>query len=177
NIDDQYMLGPFIMVSPITTPSTFEREVYLPYGVWYDFWGGDRIVGGKRIRVDAPLNRMPLHVRAGAILPLAPISIENSSDYLNEIELRIYSGSDGEFMLYIDDGESYEYEKGLYALIPIKWIEKENKIIIGEKKGLLDIEPIRFKVVIVERGRGVGIEESKPDKEIVYISREVILKL
>ncbi len=177
SIDDQFMFGPFIMVSPITTPSTFEREVYLPHGIWYDFWSGNNMVGGRRIVAVAPLDKIPLHIKAGAILPLAPISIENSSGYVNEIELRIYRGDNSEFTLYIDDGESYEYEKGFYALIPIKWIDKENKIVIGEKKGLLNIKPIRFNIVIVDKGRGVDIEESKPDREIEYIGKKVMLKL
>ncbi|MDK6027985.1 glycoside hydrolase family 31 protein [Ignisphaera sp. 4213-co] len=177
NIDDQYMFGPFIMVSPITIPSTFDREIYLPYGTWYDFWTGEKLVGGRRARVNAPLNIIPLHVRAGAVLPLAPLTIESSNEYGNEIELRVYRGRDGEFTLYIDDGETYDYEKGLYALIPIKWIEKENKLVISEKRGLFNIGSIKFKVVIVDRGKGVGVEESKPDEEIEYNGKEIELKL
>lgn len=177
NIDDQYMFGPFIMVSPVTTPATFERDVYLPHGIWYDFWSGNKLLGGKKIKCNAPLEKIPLHIRAGAILPLAPASIESFDDKINEIELRIYKGNDGEFVLYMDDGMSYEYEKGSYMLIPIKWIEKENKIVIGEKKGYLSAGPMAFKIVIVDKNKGVGIEESKADKEIEYTGKEIEVNL
>ncbi|MEL9939530.1 MAG: glycoside hydrolase family 31 protein [Ignisphaera sp.] len=176
-IDDQYMFGPFIMVSPITLPSTFERDVYLPHGMWYDFWTGDRVLGGRWIRVEAPLDRIPLHVRGGAILPLAPATIEKADDYGSEIELRIYRGRDGEFMIYLDDGETYDYEKGFYAVIPIRWVEKENKIIIDEKKGAMSIGSMKFKIVLVDKGRGVGIEESKPDIEVEYSGKRMELKI
>jgi len=176
NIDDQYMFGPFIMVSPITTPSTFEREVYLPQGLWYDFWTGKKLLGGCRIRVQAPLDIIPLHIKAGALIPLAPSNIKNSDEIGTEFELRIYRGRDGEFTLYIDDGETYAYENEVYALIPIKWIEKENRLVIRDKRGSMNMPQLRFKIVLVEEGKGVGLEEAKPDTIVEYSGKEISLR-
>lgn len=168
NIDDQYMFGPFIMVSPITTPSTFEREVYLPRGLWHDFWTGDVLSGGRKLKVRASLDTIPLHVRAGAIIPLVPATMKSGMEAVSEIELRVYRGRDSEFTIYIDDGESYDYEKGIYSLIPIKWIDSEKKLIFGDKIGSMDIGNLKIKIVFVEKGKGIGLEEAKPDIEILY---------
>jgi alpha-D-xyloside xylohydrolase len=168
NIDDQYMFGPFIMVSPITTPSTFEREVYLPRGLWHDFWTGDVLSGGRKLKVRASLDTIPLHVRAGAIIPLVPATMKSGMEAVSEIELRVYRGRDSEFAIYIDDGESYDYEKGIYSLIPIKWIDSEKKLIFGDKIGSMDIGNLKIKIVFVEKGKGIGLEEAKPDIEILY---------
>jgi len=175
HIDDQYMFGPFIMVSPITTPSTFEREVYLPRGLWYDFWSGKKLLGGRRVRIQAPLDTVPLYVKAGAVIPLAMDNIRNSDEIGTEFELRIYRGRDGEFALYMDDGETYAYENGMYTLIPFKWIEKENKLVIEDKKGLMNIPQLRFKVVLVEEGKGVGVDEAKPDVIVDYSGKKIVL--
>jgi alpha-D-xyloside xylohydrolase len=168
NIDDQYMFGPFIMVSPITTPSTFEREVYLPRGLWHDFWTGDVLSGGRKLKVRASLDTIPLHVRAGAIIPLVSATMKSGMEAVSEIELRVYRGRDSEFAIYIDDGESYDYEKGIYSLIPIKWIDSEKKLIFGDKIGSMDIGNLKIKIVFVEKGKGIGLEEAKPDIEILY---------
>lgn len=168
NIDDQYMFGPFIMVSPVTTPSTFEREVYLPKGLWYDFWTGELLHGGRKTIVKTPIDKIPLHVKAGSIIPLAPINIKSYMEPVSELELRIYRGRDAEFAIYIDDGETYEYEKGMYTLIPMKWINDENKLVLEDKKGSLEIRDLKLKIVLVEKGKGVGLEEAKPDAEVTY---------
>uniref|UniRef100_A0A7C4FHN1 Glycoside hydrolase family 31 protein n=1 Tax=Ignisphaera aggregans TaxID=334771 RepID=A0A7C4FHN1_9CREN len=175
NIDDQYMFGPYIMVSPVTTPSTYEREVYLPTGLWYDFWTGEVLAGGRRVRVRAPLDTLPLHVRAGAILPLAPASIRSAMEPISEVELRVYRGRDAEFAVYMDDGESYDYEKGAYCLIPVKWVEKEKKLVLGDKRGLMDVGTLKVKIVLVERGRGIGLEEATPDIEVLYEGKSKVI--
>ena len=87
---------------------------------------------------------------------------------VSELELRIYRGRDAEFAIYIDDGETYEYEKGMYTLIPMKWINDENKLVLEDKKGSLEIRDLKLKIVLVEKGKGVGLEEAKPDAEVTY---------
>jgi len=177
NIDDQYMFGPFIMVSPITTPSTFEREVYLPHGIWYDFWTGERMVGSRRIKVGAPLDIIPLHIKAGALIPMVAKDLSHTKEKFNEIELRVYRGNDGEFQLYIDDGETYDYEKGRYALVPIKWVEGDKRVILGKLRGIMELEPLVFRIVVVDKEKGVGLDVAKPDAEVEYKGDEVVVNL
>ncbi|RLF20738.1 MAG: alpha-xylosidase [Thermoprotei archaeon] len=177
-VDDEYMFGPYILVAPITTPSTYSREVYLPKGIWYDFWSGRKYTGGRYINVSAPLDKIPLFVRAGAILPMAPPTLRNAMERINSIELRIYPGKDGRFDLYDDDGETYNYERGEYALIPIEWRDRDKILIIGDKKGIYPLHEIRFEVVIVKEGKGIGIEKERmPDNIVNYKGKRVVLEI
>lgn len=171
-VDDQFMFGPSIMVSPVTRPSARERDVYLPRGIWYDFWTGEQVVGGRWVTASAPLERIPLHVRAGAIIPLAPVK-ESAGGRLEELELRIYPGSSGSFLLYEDDGESYGYERGEYTVIPIKWYEEDQELVIGDKEGDYKIGEVRLNIVWVGKGEGVGIGVSKPHAVEIYRGREI----
>jgi alpha-glucosidase (family GH31 glycosyl hydrolase) len=117
----QYLWGPSLLVAPVTRGGATHWPVYLPRGCWYDFWTHERFEGERWIEVTAPLERMPLFVRAGAIIPLAP-----SKQYLDEPEndgplsLLIYPEEDSSFALYEDDGTSWEYESGAYTLSTIR---------------------------------------------------------
>ncbi len=180
NIDDQYMFGPFIMVSPVTLPKATHRRVYLPktFGGWYDFWTGEKFEGGQDIEAPAPLDRIPLHVKAGAIIPMGPYLQYVDEKPADPIELRIYRGADGCFEIYEDNGEDYSYEKGSYAIIPIKWNEKEQKLVIGKRQGGFKgmLEERTFFIVWVREGHGVGIEPAKPDVVVHYNGRPVVVK-
>ncbi|MEM4871061.1 MAG: glycoside hydrolase family 31 protein [Thermofilaceae archaeon] len=176
-VDDEFMFGPFLLIAPVTTPSTYERDVYLPSGLWYDFWTGESYSGGRYVRVPSPLDRIPVFVRAGAILPLAPPGLQSSMERVDGLELRIYPGSDGRFELYDDDGETYDYEKGVYALVPIAWRDPEASLIVGEKRGAYELPELKLNVVIVEEGRGVGLAEVKdPDASVIYKGAKIELK-
>ncbi|WP_291767621.1 TIM-barrel domain-containing protein [Caldivirga sp. UBA161] len=178
NVGDQYMFGPFIMVSPVAAPVR-RRRVYLPGKVqWFDFWTGKAYTGGSYINAEAPLDRIPLHVKAGSILPLGPIKA-NSSEPENPIELRVYDGGDSEFTLYFDDGESYNYENGEYCLIPLRWLSGEGRLIIGDASGGYcgRINSLQFNVVLVSEGHGIGASPSKPDYSINYSGRAVEVKV
>src|SRR5690606_14410196 len=126
DIGDQYMFGPAFLVNPITRPMYYQsesrklegiekvREVYLPAGtIWYDFWTGKQYQGGQTITANAELDTMPLYVRAGSIVPMGP-KIQYTSEEKDPIELRIYPGADGQFVLYNDEGDNYNYENGFY---------------------------------------------------------------
>jgi alpha-D-xyloside xylohydrolase len=120
-------LNRFVMAvpsTPITQAGTTSRTVYLPHaGRWYDFWTGYIVKEGTHA-ADAPLDRIPLHVRAGSIIPLGP-EVEYAEQKPNDpIELQIYAGADGDFNLYEDAGDSYDYEKGEHSIIPVHWDEK-----------------------------------------------------
>ncbi len=106
-IGDQFMFGPALLVSPVLTEGATQRTLYLPAGTrWYDFWTGKHDEGGATVYVDAPLDRIPLAVRAGSILPLGP-AIEYAGQATDPIELRVYPGADADFTLYEDEGDSY----------------------------------------------------------------------
>ncbi|MBW4573648.1 MAG: glycoside hydrolase family 31 protein [Aphanothece sp. CMT-3BRIN-NPC111] len=111
---DQVLLGPSLMAAPIYRPGIEHRAVYLPEGVWYDWWSGERYEGSTHILAHAPLERMPLYVRAGAIIPMAPVMQHVDERPLDQLTLRIWSGT-GELTLYEDDGHTFEYKTGAWA--------------------------------------------------------------
>ncbi|MBL4828075.1 MAG: DUF5110 domain-containing protein [Spongiibacteraceae bacterium] len=136
NIGDQYLFGPSILVNPVYTYQSRSRDLYLPAGVsWYDFYTGTRIEGGQRIEAAAPLKRMPLFIKAGSILPIGP-SIQYTDEKLDApITLWVYTGADGSFELYEDDGKTYEYEQGAWSRIAITYEHKTKTLSIGERVG------------------------------------------
>jgi alpha-D-xyloside xylohydrolase len=148
DIRDQFMFGPALMVCPVTSAMYFgpestplrhiprTRTVYLPAGCdWYDFWTGQRYSGGKTITAKAPLDIVPLFVRAGSLLPLGPV-VQHSGEQLDApIELRIYPGADGSFTLYEDENDGYGYERGAYATTPIRWSDARRTLKIGPARG------------------------------------------
>lgn len=148
------------------------RRVYLPAGPsWHDFWTGERIPGGREIDSPAPLETMPLHVRAGSIVPFGPHLQYASEKPADPIELRVYRGADGRFEFYEDEGEGYAYERGAFATIPIEWSDAEGKLTIGTRRGEFPgmLERRSFRVVFVRRGHGVGLEpEAEADATVVY---------
>ncbi len=171
DIGDEFMFGPAILVSPVLTEHATERRLYLPAGAeWYDFWTGDRTQGGKEITAPAPLDRIPLGIRAGSILPLGP-AIEYAGQASDPIELRVYPGANGQFNIYEDQGDSYAYEHGAHAVIPVHWDDASRTITIGARQGSFPgMKPAHtFNVVIVGSGHGIGGEPTaKPDKTVHY---------
>ena len=126
--------------------------------------------GGRAVDVPAPPHEMPIFVRAGTILPLGP-PMEYSQQANDPIELRIYTGADGDFTLYQDQGDTYNYEKGAYATIPIRWNESTHKLTIGERKGKYNGMPetLTFQVVFVGTEHGTGIEPARtPESAFTY---------
>ena len=109
NIGTQYMFGPAFLVAPITEQGQTEKDVYLPAGTdWYNFWTNEKVAGGQWIKVAAPIDQIPVFVKAGSIIPLgAPIQSTATRQAIAEV--RVYPGRDAEFTLYDDDGLSYDY--------------------------------------------------------------------
>ena len=126
-LGDEYMFGPAFLVAPITNQGATSRIVYLPAGAeWYNFWTNERFKGGQAISVNAPIDTIPLFVRAGSILPLGN-EIENTVQKQDLAMIRIYPGIDGEFLLYDDDGKTYAYEKGKSRITHLHWNDSERK--------------------------------------------------
>lgn len=148
DIADQFMFGPALLVCPVTEPMYFgpdstpledkpkERVVYLPAGAeWYNFWTGRRYAGGQLIRTPAPLDILPLYVRAGSILPLGP-DVQHAGEKAGApLELRVYPGRDGQFDLYEDEGDSYRYEQGAYTWTPLAWNDSARELTAGPRQG------------------------------------------
>jgi len=136
DIADQYMFGPAFLVAPVTRFQATRRPVYLPAGTtWIDFETGRRHAGGQTIEAAAPLQRMPLFVRAGSIVPRTVVQ-----QYVDEkpdapLTIEVYTGADGSFSLYEDDGRSYGYERGQSSRIPLAWNEKTGELAIGAREG------------------------------------------
>jgi alpha-D-xyloside xylohydrolase len=166
------MFGPALLVSPVLTEGATQRTFYLP-GVgarWYDFWTGLHDVGGATVIVDAPLDRIPLEVRAGSILPLGPV-IEYAGQATDPIELRVYPGADADFTLYEDEGDSYRYERGAHSTVALHWDDATRMLTIGARQGSYPgmAAGHTFNVVIVSAGHGVGGDATaSPDKTIQY---------
>jgi alpha-D-xyloside xylohydrolase len=148
------------------------RSVYLPAGSsWIDFWTGEKLDGGRTIVADAPIEKMPLMVRAGSIVPMGPLVQYAAEKPADPIELRIYSGADGSFTLYEDENDNYDYEKGVYATIGFHWDDAKHQLTIDARKGQFPgmLETRRFNVVVVRKSHGSGVEATdNPDKAIMY---------
>jgi len=128
DLRDEYMFGPAFLVAPVTDQGATSRTVYLPAGVdWYNYWTNERLRGGQSIKVDAPIDRLPLFVRAGSILPLGE-PIENTHQVQKIAKLRVYPGADADFTLYQDDGNTYAYEKGNYMITRLHWHDAARKL-------------------------------------------------
>ena len=136
SLGDEYMFGPAFLVAPVTEYKARTRSVYLPAGTrWFDFYTGKAFAGGQRIEADAPLARMPLFVRAGAIVPLGPDIQYTAEKPDAAVTLDIYTGANGRFDLYEDDGVSYGYQRGQFTRIPITYDERTQTLTIGARQG------------------------------------------
>jgi alpha-D-xyloside xylohydrolase len=126
-ISDEYMFGPALLVAPVTEQGATSRQVYLPDGTdWYNFWTGERIKGGQTISVTAPIDTIPLFVRAGSIIPLgSPVESTHQAQAIEKI--RVYPGADADFTLFSDDGTTYAYEKGAGSITQLHWSEAKHK--------------------------------------------------
>ncbi|PYV68121.1 MAG: alpha-glucosidase [Acidobacteria bacterium] len=128
DIRDEYMFGPAFLVAPVTEQGATSREVYLPAGTdWYNYWTNERVRGGQAIKVDAPIEVLPLFVRAGAIVPLGS-AIENTGQEQKIEKVRVYPGADSEFTLYNDDGKTYAYEMGEFKTTHLRWDDAAQKL-------------------------------------------------
>jgi alpha-D-xyloside xylohydrolase len=174
------------------TPSAFAREqtveprektrsVYLPDGhFWFDFWTGETAKGGQTVKADAPIDKIPLFVKAGSIIPMGPFLQYSTEKPADPIELRVYPGANGSFTLYEDENDNYNYERGIHATIEFTWVDSLQQLTIGERKGAFPgmLKIRTFNIVVVGTGKGVGLPVStRMDKMVKYSGRTVIVKL
>ena len=146
NIGDEYMFGPSLLIAPVTEQGRTSREVYLPAGTdWYNFWTNEKVHGGQTLTVNAPIDIIPIFVRAGSILPLGAV-VESTNEVQKIASLRVYPGKDADFELYSDDGNTYDYEQGKSEVSKLHWSEAARKITRGgvalnvvSEAGLVDV--------------------------------------
>jgi alpha-D-xyloside xylohydrolase len=171
-IGDQFLFGPSILVNPVIQQGATSRFVYLPSApAWYDFWTGEKLEGDQRILSQAPLDRIPLYVKAGSILPLGPDVEYATQSPGAPLELRIYRGADGSFNLYEDEGDTYDYEKGAHSIIPIRWNNASLTLTVGTRQGEYPGMPKTriFRVILVSANHGAGPGvQATIDKEMHY---------
>jgi alpha-D-xyloside xylohydrolase len=136
DIGDQYMFGPAFHVAPVTTYGARSRDLYLPAGAeWYDFYSGEKRTGGSTFTVDAPLTQIPLHVRAGSIVPMGPDVQYALQETDGRLTIRVYRGADGNFSLYEDDGLTYAAERGEFSRISFRYSEADATLDIAAREG------------------------------------------
>jgi alpha-D-xyloside xylohydrolase len=128
DLRDEYMFGSAFLVAPVTDQGATSRMVYLPAGAdWYNYWTNERVHGGQTIKVDAPIDTLPLFVRAGSIVPVGePVLSTNEKQALAKV--LVYPGADTDFTLYDDDGKTYAYEKGASTIAHLHWDETTRKL-------------------------------------------------
>jgi len=136
DIADEYLFGPAFLVSPVYEYHARRREVYLPAGtLWYDFYSNHTFQGGREISAEAPLARMPLFVRAGSIVPVGPAIQYTGEKPGAPITLLVYTGANGSFALYEDEGTNTDYEHGAYATLPIHYDQASGTLTLGRRSG------------------------------------------
>jgi alpha-D-xyloside xylohydrolase len=192
DINDEYMFGKSLLVCPVTKPmysketkedfSTLKsRELYLPKGTdWYDFWTGEKFTGGQTIKKEAPIDIIPLFVKAGSILPVGPKVQFATEKKWDNLEIRIYEGANGEYTLYEDENDNYNYEKGVYSTITFSWDDALKVLTINDRKGSFPgmLSGRKFNIVKVSTGDGTGMDAVKKFNKVVdYTGMKLIVKL
>jgi len=186
SIPDQYMFGPAFLVNPVTQPlnrlstnaGITARPVYLPGSApWCDFWTGQTEPGGGTIKAPAPIETIPLYVKAGSIVPLGPFLQYATEKPADPIELRIYPGADGDFTLYEDENDTYHCEQGVYATTTFHWDDANRRLTIGPTGGSFPgmLSERVFQVVLVRPSHGAGLAiTEKPDRQIRFHGEQTV---
>jgi alpha-D-xyloside xylohydrolase len=179
DIKDQYLFGRDLMVAPVYVYGARERSVYMPTGTaWYDFHTGRRYQGGSRVTLKAPASRIPLLVRAGAIVPLGPVMQYVDQHRDAPITFNVYTGANGKFSLYEDDGVTNAYTRGEASRIPVSYDERSGTLTIGERTGQFKGMPAtrQFKVRFIKAGMSSAANFDLSDKVVAYEGKAITIK-
>jgi alpha-glucosidase/alpha-D-xyloside xylohydrolase len=159
---DQYLWGRQILVAPVVEKGVTQRSVYLPHGNWYDFWSNDRVEGGGEIRRSVDLETMPLYVAAGTILPLGPVKQHTDERVDQPLSISIYPGADGSFLLYEDDGRSFNYRKGEWMGTTLQWNDASRTLTLTLAPGSRMLPPFR---------RNISVNVLGTERNVVFDGR------
>ena len=177
DIPDQWMFGPALMACPVGYYKARNRSVYFPKQCgWYDFYTGDYIEGGQRLVVDAPYEKIPVFVREGSIIPFGPAMQYSDEKPAELINLYVYAGADATFQLYEDEGTNYNYEKGKYATIDIRYEEATKTVTFGKRMGSFNgmLKNRRFNIVLIGKDAAKALNLDNPEGKMVnYSGKEV----
>lgn len=198
-ISNQYMFGKAFLVTPVTRnmyvfsdkeqwkdpyedfSKTGTQDVYLPKGTkWFDFWTGEVLNGGQMVTKEVPIDIIPLYVRAGSIVPFGPKVQYSTEKKWNNLEIRIYPGADGEFVLYEDENDNYNYEKGVYSTIKFTWDDENRTLNIADREGTFPgmLKSRKFNIVVVDKENGTGsVQSTKFTKSVSYGGKKKSVKL
>ena len=167
---DQFLWGRDVLVSPVVEKGAAARRLYLPKGAWHDYWTEERVEGGREIERAVDLGTMPLHVRAGAIIPHAPVRqyVDQPSD--EPLSVVVYPGADGAFVLYEDDGRTFAYRKGAFMRIAMAWDDRARRLSMRLAQGSRMLAPMA-------RPMRVRVAGSKEEKSVTFDGRPLAVTL
>lgn len=196
-LNDEYMFGRSLLVKPVTDPLYTWKDnrkqghliypdprqgaapisVYLPQGCdWYDFFTGERFTGGQTLQRPCSIEEMPVYVRAGSIVPFGPFVQYSNEKSWDNLEIRVYPGADGQFTLYEDEGDNYNYERGQFSEIIFTWNDAERTLTIGQRKGAFKgmLQQRRFSIIIGAKGESIP---QQFNQVVDYNGQETSIKL
>jgi alpha-D-xyloside xylohydrolase len=175
----EYMFGPSMLVAPVTEPGVKQRDVYLPKAAgWYNWWNGQAYTGGQSIKADAD-HKIPVFIKAGAIVPVGPQMQYTGQRRADTLNIRIYGGANGSFVLYEDEGDSYNYEKGLYGTTSFVWNDASKTLAIKPLSGKRFAGQIQDRIFLVHiiSGKVLPHKANTPPFVIKYSRREIVTKI
>lgn len=179
--NDQYLWGPSLLVSPVTEKGARSRKIHFPQGAdWYDLYSGKKVRGGQDLLVDAPYERIPVYAKAGAIVPIGQELQYSTEKKQTVLDLYIYAGADGQFSLYEDEGDNYNYEKGKYSRIDIRYDNSTQTLSLADRKGEFEgmLRSRKFNIIFVSDSNAVGIDSStKKSRAVSYQGKALQVKL
>jgi alpha-D-xyloside xylohydrolase len=183
DINDEFMFGKSLLICPVTRAMYVKdakedfskiqsKEVYLPNGAdWFDFWTGNRFNGGQTIYKETPLDIIPVYVRAGSVLPIGPKVQYATEQKWDNLEIRVYEGANGQFTLYEDENDNYNYEKGAYSTINFSWDDTKKVLTISDRIG-------EFPGMLTERKFNiVFVSSDNHNQKVIYNGKKVVIQL
>jgi alpha-D-xyloside xylohydrolase len=180
-VGDQFMFGPALLINPVYKFKARKRNVYLPANTgWYDLHSGKYYEGGQTIEAEAPYSDIPVFVKEGSIIPCGPELQFAAEKPADPIRLFVYTGKDGSFKLYEDENINYNYEKGLFSLIPFGYNEMDKALTIGKRQGEYPgmLGTRTFEIVWISSSKPTGMDfEKEPDAIISYDGKMKTIKL
>jgi len=194
DLGSEFMFGKSFLVAPVTDSmyvhrdkgivredfsKTGAKKVYLPEGTeWFDFWTGEKKQGGQEITRITPIDIIPVYIKRGSIIPWGPDVQYAGEKPWDNLSIYIYPGEDAEFILYEDEKDNYNYEKGVFSTIPLKWDNGTRTLTIGARQGSFPgmMDKRKFRLTVLWEGMSIQ-NTNAPDAEIAYSGQEINVKL